>query len=131
MATVTYTYERDGRDMVFCVDGHEFRAGAATTRCFRDIQSQFFPDEALATVEAAVRLQRRARKKWPDARGPRLKAGEHAVLGEALLLAGGVPEDKVEELCRGGGYRNNGAGSYWLRDYGFNPPLPAILRHAA
>jgi hypothetical protein len=126
MADVTYTTDRGGRDIVFTVGGRRYRAGAATARCFRDIESQFSRDAALATVAAAIPLQERVRRRWPSARGPALRAGEAEVLGEALLLAGGVSEGAAERLCRmNDGYRNNPSASFPLRDYGFRPPVSA------
>jgi hypothetical protein len=117
---LTYAYDRGGRDIVFNRTGRTYRAGAATARCFRDIESQFSLEAALTTVVAALPLQERVRRTWPKARGPLLRAGEEEVLGEAMLLAGGVSEESAERLCRmKDGYRNNPSASFPLRDYGF------------
>jgi hypothetical protein len=122
MADVMFQEDRGGRDLVFRIDGVVFRMGAASTRCFRDIESQFTSAEALATAASAVGLMPEVRRRWPDVRGPQLKSEEQELLGEALLLAGGVAPNDVEELCREGNYRGNPRATFDLRAYGFRPP---------
>jgi hypothetical protein len=90
VARVTYSEDRGGRDIVFALDTERYRAGAASARCFRDVQAQFSTNEALDTIVSAVQLMDTVRARWPDAREPQLARGEHEVLGEAMLLAGGV-----------------------------------------
>src|SRR6266508_4196736 len=114
MARVTFSEDRGGRDIVFALDGERYRAGAASARCFRDIQAQFSKNEALDTIVLAVQLMDTVRARWPDARGPQLARGEREILGEAMLLAGGVRDDVVEALSGFGNYRNNRGGTFRL-----------------
>jgi hypothetical protein len=122
MADVTYTADRGGRDLLFRIDGRLWRAGAASTRCFRDIERQFSPELALATAKVAAGLMPDVRARWPHVRAPVLSAGESELLGEAMLLAGGVHPRDVENLCREGNYRSNPRATFDLRQFGFRPP---------
>jgi hypothetical protein len=122
MGDVTFQQDRGGRDLVFQIDGDVFRMGAASTRCFRDIELQFSAADALATAASAVSLMHEVRRRWPQVRGPQVKDEERELLGEALLLAGGVEPDDAEELCRDGNYRGNPRATFDLRRYGFRPP---------
>jgi hypothetical protein len=135
LAEITLSADRAGRDLVFHIDGRPYRAGAASTRCFRDIERQFSHAEALATAQAALDQMPEARRRWPDVRGPQLVNGEAELLGEALLLAGGVDPADIEFLCSEGNYRSNARASFELRRYGFTPPIrqaqPALRWHLA
>lgn len=103
-------------------DGSVYRAGAAASRCFRDIRDQFSEVAALATVERAAQIAEDVRARFPDVRSPRLSRGQQELFVEVLLVAGGLSDRVAGELGRSGNYRNNPLASFDLRARGFMPP---------
>jgi hypothetical protein len=120
----TFTHDRGGRDTVFhfpSVAG-AVRTGAAGTRCFRDIASQFSEAEAVATAERAVALMSEVDRVTPGTRRPQVRADETALVTEAFLVAGGVSHERAHELGQRV-YRSGKAATLDLRAAGFRPPL--------
>jgi hypothetical protein len=62
------------------VEGHVYRAGARSTRCFHDIRNQFSEADALATALRAISLMPEVEKIFPDAPRPQLKQEEEPVV---------------------------------------------------
>ena len=118
---ITFTHDRGGRDTVFrLANGQVWRTGAAGTRCFRDISSQFSEREALATAERAIALMPEVDRESSRVRGPQLATGETPVIVEAFLVAGSLSHHHAREL--GKVYRSGKAATVALKSEGFRPP---------
>jgi hypothetical protein len=76
--------------MIFNLDGRIVEAGAASSRCFRDLVDQRGDDRALDAVERAAGI-RITSARFPDSVGTR----QFDVVVESLLIGAGVPSAQV------------------------------------
>lgn len=119
---MNWEYDRGGRDTLFYVDGRVYRAGARSTRCFRDIQSQFSEADALATAMKAISLMPEVDRRFPrdEVPRPQMKADEEPVIVVALLLAGGLDSELATRVADT--IYTKADGSTQLASHGFRPP---------
>jgi hypothetical protein len=117
---MNWEHDRGGRDTLFYCEGHVYRAGARSTRCFHDIRNQFSEADALATALRAISLMPEVEKIFPDAPRPQLKQGEEPVIVAAFLLAGGLTPDQARKLADF--VYSKADGSAELSTHGFRPP---------
>ena len=98
---MNWEHDRGGRDTLFHFEGRMYRAGARSTRCFRDIQSQFSETEAVATARKAISLMPQIEKDFPRGEVPRpqLRPDEEPVIVAAFLLAGGLTPEQARKLA--------------------------------
>ena len=90
---MNWEHDRGGRDTLFHFEGRTYRAGARSTRCFRDIQSQYSEAEAVATARKAISLMPQIETDFPRGEVPRPQLGpdeEEPVIVAAFLVAGGL-----------------------------------------
>lgn len=119
---MNWEHDRGGRDTLFYVEGRVYRAGARSTRCFRDIQGQFSEADALATARKAINLMPEVEKSFPpgDVPRPQLKREEEPVIVAAFLLAGGLTPEQARKLADS--IYSKADGSVELSAHGFRPP---------
>ena len=121
--SLSISYEFNARGTLFEIDRERFQTGAAGTRCFHDVRSQFGEEAALNGAVAASKMMAEARSRWPDARRPQLGHGESEITVEGFLLALRLSPSEIPALAAR--YRTGSAASVDLRAAGAQVQEPA------